>query len=335
VKEKLRKISVLGAGSWGTTLAIILSKNRNLKITLWSVFEEQVKRILITRENKDFLPSVKIPLRIEVTSNLKIGLASKLLILAIPVQYLRSVLKKIKKENLNLKEKIFLTTAKGVEIDTFKTPTQIIKEELKVKKIAVLSGPTIAKEVIKGLPTVATVASKDEKISLAIQNVFKGTNLRIYRSQDIKGVELAGALKNIIAIASGVADGLSLGVNAKASLVVRGIVEIIRLAKKLKAYPETFWGVSGLGDLVTTCFSTYSRNRFVGEEIGKGKKLKDILKKMKMVAEGVTTVKAIYELSKRLKVDMPITKEVYLLLYKDKNPYQAVRDLMKRPFKSE
>ncbi len=335
MKGKLNKVSILGAGSWGTTLGVILSRNKDLDITLWSVFKKQIKQILLTRENKDFLPSVKIPSKIKITSDLKIALNSSLLILAIPVQYLREILKKIKREKINLKKKIFLSVAKGIEINTFKTPTQIIREELGVKKIAVLSGPTIAREVVKGLPTVATVASTDEEISLTIQQIFKNTNLRIYRSKDLRGVELAGALKNIIAIACGVADGLGLGVNTKASLVVRGLVEIIRLAKKLGASPQTFWGISGLGDLTTTCFSSYSRNRSVGEEIGKGKKLKTILKKMKMVAEGVSTVKPIYKLSKRLKIDMPITKEVYYLLYRDKKPLTTVEDLMKRPFKPE
>ena len=335
MKRKITKIAILGAGSWGTTLAFILSKNNNLRVTLWSIFKKQVEDIKSSRVNKDFLPKILLPKKIKVTSNLKEALSSDLIILAVPVKYLRNILGQIKRQNCNFKGKIFLSVAKGIEVRSLKRPTEIIKEQLKVNDAAVLSGPTIAKEVSEGIPTVATVASINRASLVKIQGIFKGSNLRVYRGHDIKGVELAGALKNIIAIACGISDGLGFGTNTKASLVTRGLVEIIRLGKKLGADPLTFWGISGLGDLVTTCFSSFSRNRFVGEQIGQGRKLNLILKNMEMVAEGVETVKSAYKLSKRLNVDMPITKEVYNVLYKNKSSKKAVVDLMTRPLKVE
>jgi len=335
MRKSLDNVAILGAGSWGTTLAVLLSKNDNLGVTLWSIFKKQAEDIKSSRINKEFLPKLSLPKKIKVTSNLGEALSSGLIILAIPVKYLRSVLGKIRKEDCELKDKILLSVAKGIEAKSLKRPTEIIKEQLGVKDVAVLSGPTIAREVAGGVPTVATVASYNKANLVRIQGVFKGSDLRVYRGHDIKGVELAGALKNIIAIACGISDGLGFGTNTKASLVTRGLVEITRLGKRLGADPSTFWGISGLGDLVTTCFSSYSRNRFVGERIGKGEKLSIILRNMAMVAEGIETVKSAYKLSKRLNVDMPITSEVFLVLYKNKLPKKAVEDLMARPLKAE
>lgn len=335
MKKKFTIVSIIGAGSWGTTLAVILSKNPRLKIILWSPFKAQVKKILSKRENKDFLAGIKIPKKVKVTSELNVGLAPDIIILAIPVKFLRGILKKIRRQKVNLQNKIFLSLAKGIEIKNLKMPSQIVQEELKIKNLAVLSGPTIAREVVRGVPTVAIVASKKRGILVKLQNIFIGSNLRLYRGYDVVGVELAGALKNIIALACGISDGLGFGTNTKATLVTRGLRELIRFALFFGAKPSTFYGISGFGDLVTTCFSSYSRNRFVGEEIGKGKTLKQILKRMKMVAEGVTTVRSVYALSKKYKIDMPITSQVFLTLYKNKSPRKAVRDLMRRPLKAE
>jgi glycerol-3-phosphate dehydrogenase (NAD(P)+) len=226
---------------------------------------------------------------------------------------------------------------KGIEIKSLKRPSEIIKQELGVnlKQIAVLSGPTIAKEIAKDIPAVATVASGSFANAKKIQELFKGTNLRLYTNNDVAGIETAGALKNIIAIACGISDGLGFGTNTKSALICRGLKEMIRFGKALKINEKAFLGISGIGDLCTTCFSAFSRNRYVGEQVGKGRKISDILKSMKMVAEGVTTVKSVYNLSRKYKIEMPITKEIYHMLYENKTPISAVKDLMNRPLKAE
>ncbi len=331
------KISILGAGGWGTTLAVILSRKNNLQITLWSPFEAEVKKIIKNQENRDFLPSIKIPFDVTLTSDLKSALSSNVVIIAVPVEYLRPVLKKIRASGLKLKNKIFISVMKGIEIKSLKRPSEIIKQELGVnlKQIAVLSGPTIAKEVARDIPAVATVASGFFANAKKIQELFKGTNLRLYTNNDVAGIETAGALKNIIAIACGISDGLGFGTNTKSALICRGLKEMIRFGKALKINEKAFLGISGIGDLCTTCFSAFSRNRYVGEQVGKGRKISDILKAMKMVAEGVTTVKSVYNLSRKYKIEMPITKEIYHMLYENKTPISAVKDLMNRPLKAE
>ncbi len=328
------KVSIIGAGSWGTTLAVILAK-KGITVELHSVFREHNISMLKTRQNKLFLKGIVFPSGLNVNLSLEKTLDNKIIILAIPVKFLRGVLRRVKRSGISFKDKIFVSVAKGIEVNSLKRPSQIVKEELGRVRITVLSGPTIAKEVVRGIPTAAVVASSDRKAAREVQRILNTTRFRVYYHYDIVGVEVAGALKNIIAIACGISDGLGFGTNTKASLLSRGLAEVIRLGKKMGADVETFRGISGLGDLATTCFSSYSRNRFVGEKIGKGKKLKDILRKMNMVAEGVNTVRSAYALSKKYKVDMPITKEVYYVLYKNKNPLSAVNDLMTRPLKAE
>jgi len=329
----MNNISIIGAGSWGTTLAILLAE-KGINVQLHSVFREHNKKMQKERENKLYLKGFKFPSSLQINPSLKDTLKNEIIIIAIPVKFLRKVLKKIKKNLVN-KNKIFVSVSKGIEAKSLKRPSQIIEEEIGKVKIAVLSGPNIAYEVACKIPSTSVVASSDKKVALKIQQLFTTPFFRVYTHSDIIGVELGGALKNIIAIACGISDGLGLGTNTKAALVTRGLVEIARLGKSLKAKPETFWGISGLGDLVTTCFSPYSRNRFVGEEIGKGKKLKEVMEKMNMVAEGVETVRSAYRLSKKLNIDMPITYQVYLVLYKNKSPQKAVYDLMNRPLKKE
>ncbi|MFA6281816.1 MAG: NAD(P)H-dependent glycerol-3-phosphate dehydrogenase [Candidatus Omnitrophota bacterium] len=331
------KISILGAGGWGTTLAVVLCGNNNLEVTLWSPFPEQVEQIVKKRENKDFLPSVKIPYNLKITSDLKAALANDLIILALPVEHLSSCLQRIKSTKINLKGKLFLSVMKGIEVKSLKRPSEILHETLRLpyKQIAVLSGPTIAKEVARGMPTAAAVASRSYKNARRVQKVFELTNLRLYTHRDMAGIETAGALKNIIAIACGISDGLKFGTNTKSAIISRGLKEMIRFAKAYRMGESAFLGISGIGDLCTTCFSQFSRNRFVGEEVAKGKTLKEVLAKMKMVAEGVTTVKSVYNLSRKNNIDMPITKEIYLILYKNKLPMAAVKDLMNRPLKDE
>jgi glycerol-3-phosphate dehydrogenase (NAD(P)+) len=328
-----KKVSIIGAGSWGTTLGVVLSQ-KGINVVLHSFFKEENLCMQQKRENPFYLKGVKFPPLLEVNPSLKEVLKNKIIIIAVPVKFVRNVLKKIRKTGFSFKDKIFVSVSKGIEEKSLKRVSQIIKEELKTS-VAVLSGPTIAKEVLEGIPTTCIIASYDINLAKKLQVLFNTPTFRVYIHQDVIGVELGGALKNIIAIACGISDGLGFGTNTKAAIVNRGLVEISRLGRKLGAKVSTFWGLAGLGDLITTCFSSYSRNRFVGEEIGKGKKLKDILNDMKMIAEGVETVKSAYKLSKKFKIEMPITEEVYKVLYKNKPPEKAVKDLMTRPLKKE
>ena len=327
------RIAILGDGGWGTTLAVLLS-GKGYFVTLWGAFDNYTKAMAKSRKNPKFLPGVRIPSQVEITSDLKMALNAKgLIVLAIPSQYTRQVLKKIKGNFDN--SAIFLSVTKGIETGSLKRISEIVHEELGQVELAVLSGPTIAREVARGIPTAAVVASHNIKIRKSLQNIFNTEKFRVYTNADIIGVELGGSLKNVIAIACGVSDGLGFGTNTKAAILARGLAEISRLGKAMGAKLETFSGISGLGDLVTTCVSKESRNRFVGEEIGRGKTLKEIHKHMQMVAEGVPTAKSAYALSRKYKVEMPITKEVYGLLYKNKSPLQAVRDLMSRRSREE
>jgi len=330
--DKLR-ISILGDGGWGTTLAILLCR-KDYAITLWGAFDNYSKIMAKSRLNPKFLPGIRIPRQIEITSDLKKAVINKdIIVIAIPSQYTRGILKKIKRYFNS--STIFLSVTKGIEIKSSKRISEIVHAELGPVKLAVLSGPTIAQEVARGIPTTAVVASKNKKIRKLLQGIFNTERFRVYTNADIIGVELGGSLKNVIAIACGVSDGLGFGTNTKAAILARGLAEISRLGKAMGANLATFSGISGLGDLITTCISKQSRNRFVGEQIGRGKTLKSIYKNMQMVAEGVPTAKSAYALSKKYKVDMPITKEVYGLLYKNKSPLQAVRDLMSRKSREE
>jgi glycerol-3-phosphate dehydrogenase (NAD(P)+) len=328
------KISVLGDGGWGTTLAILLHK-KGFTVNLWGAFPEYVRFLDQKRLNPRFLPGVKIPGQIKITDDLKVATAEKdLIVLAIPSQFIRGVLRKIKDSGFS-RDCVYLSVSKGLEVSSLLRVSEVIREELGNVRLGVLSGPTIVHEVAAGKPTTAIIASQEKKLAGFLQEVFMSGNFRIYTSTDVAGVELGGSLKNVIAIACGISDGLGLGANAKAALLSRGLAEISRLGLKMGAQAKTFSGLSGLGDLVTTCFSPYSRNRSIGEQIGKGKNLAQIKKHMRMVAEGVPTAKSAYMLSRKLSVDMPITQQVYSVLYKNKNPLRAVKDLMMRQKKEE
>lgn len=328
------KITILGDGGWGTTLAILLGK-KGFNVTLWGAFKDNIQAIEKKRVNEKFLPRITIPNSIKLTSDLDMAVAnSALIVVAIPSQFVRSTLKRLKGRYIS--KAPFLSVSKGIEIKTHKPISSVISEELGPnRQIAVLSGPTIAIEVAKGIPTAAVISSKNKALAGLLQDIFMTDRFRIYINSDVLGVELGGALKNIIAIGCGISDGLGFGTNTKSALLARGLAEMSRLGAAMGAKRETFSGISGLGDLVTTCISPHSRNRFVGEEIGKGKKLKEILSGMDMVAEGVATVKAGYFLSKRYNVSMPITEQVYKVLYKNKDPRIAVDDLMTREKKEE
>jgi glycerol-3-phosphate dehydrogenase (NAD(P)+) len=327
-------ICVLGDGGWGTTLAILLFK-KGFHVSLWGAFPDYIRYLDKKRINSKFLPGIKIPKGIEITHSLNRAISDKqLIIFAIPSQYLRKVLKKIKQLDYS-GEAIYLSVIKGMEVGSLKRISEIIQEELGHIKLGVLSGPSIAHEVARGIPTAVVVASYHEKIRSYLQEVFMTERFRVYKSSDVIGVELGGSLKNIIAIACGISDGLRFGTNTKAAILSRGLVEISRLGLAMGANVKTFSGLSGLGDLVTTCISPYSRNRSVGEQIGRGRPLNKIMSSMQMIAEGLPTTRSAYALSLKYKVDMPITREVFNVLYKGKSPEKAVRDLMTREKKKE
>ncbi|HCG76403.1 MAG: glycerol-3-phosphate dehydrogenase [bacterium (Candidatus Ratteibacteria) CG_4_10_14_3_um_filter_41_18] len=327
-------IAVLGAGGWGTTLAIHLAR-KNHRVRLWEVFPDYALVLQGKRKNLKFLPEISIPKEILISSDLgKVIFKAEVIIIAVPSFAMREVLEKLK--IFDFSGMIILSATKGLEMNTNYRMSEVIEEELGDKiKWAVLSGPTVAKEVARGTPTTAVVASNDGKVAAILQRMLMGNRLRLYTSSDTIGVELGGCLKNIIAIAAGIADGLGFGANTKAALLTRGLAEMQRLGKKMGAKAETFIGLSGLGDLVTTCTSKNSRNRNFGEAIGQGKKMEQLLKKTEMVIEGINTTSVTCHLAKKFKVEMPITNAVYKVLFKDKNPLTAVNELMNRKEKTE
>ncbi len=331
--KKIKNISVIGDGGWGTTLAILLSK-KGYNVALWSAFPDYVKILRVKRVNTKFLPGIRIPSSINITSSLDDAIDNKeLVVLAVPSQYMRSIVSRLTVHRKT--DKIFVSVTKGIENKTLLRMSELIHELLGDVRFCVLSGPTIAHEVAQGIP--ATIVASSQILSLAkeVQAVFMTDRFRVYTNNDVAGVELGGSLKNIIAIAAGISDALSFGTNAKAALLTRGLVEMARLGRALGARGETFYGLSGLGDLATTCISPFSRNRQFGEAIGKGKALKDALKMSEMVVEGVATTESAHELSKKCRVEMPITAEIYKVLYEKKDPRIAVHDLMTRSPKRE
>lgn len=329
-------VAVLGAGGWGTTLSILLYDNGH-KITLYEYKPDYAEFLKQRRINDIYLPGIKIPDEIEITSNLNDAVKNKhIIVLAIPAQYLRSVIEKIDFDLI--KNSVLVNVAKGIEISSLKRVSEIIKDvfpETDETQVSTLSGPSHAEEVARKIPTAVVVGSKSLDTAKFVQNEFMNPYFRVYATTDIVGVELGGSLKNVIAIGAGICDGAGFGDNTKAAIMTRGIAEISRLGIALGARPETFSGLSGIGDVIVTCMSKYSRNRYVGEQIGKGRKLKDILAEMEMVAEGVTTAKSVYQLSKKVSVEVPICTEVYKILYEDKDPILATTDLMTRSPKEE
>lgn len=330
------RITVLGAGGWGTTLSIILQNNGH-EVTLWEFKEDYSKILKDTRYNPVYLPGILIPEEISITHSLKDACSNRqMIVIAIPTQFIRSVLKEIK--DLDYTGTTFVSVAKGIEKDSLLTVSQMILEEipsLDDSMVGVISGPSHAEEVSRKIPTAVVAASKEILTAKKIQETFITSYLRVYSSTDIIGVELGGAFKNIIAIGAGIIDGARLGDNTKAAIMTRGVAEISRFGITLGAKPETFAGLSGIGDLIVTCMSRHSRNRFVGEEIGKGKKLKEITDSMEMIAEGVETCRSVYFLSKKTGIETPICEAVYQILFEGKDPIKATFDLMTRDMKPE
>ncbi|MBN1793725.1 MAG: NAD(P)-dependent glycerol-3-phosphate dehydrogenase [Candidatus Omnitrophica bacterium] len=326
--------AILGDGGWGTTLAIHLLKKGELP-TLWSPFPEYCAFLKKERRNPKFLPDIPIPCNLEITDDLACTLGNAdIITLAIPSRYMRGILERIKGLPRK-KEAVFVSVSKGIEHKTLLRMSELIVSILGEVPLAILSGPTIAKELASGVPTTAVIASRDNGLSKNLQSLFTNGNFRIYTSCDVVGVELGGALKNVIAIACGISDGMGYKSNAKAALITRGLAEMSRLGTHFGAEASTFMGLSGMGDLITTCISPFSRNRSLGEAIGQGRSLRHILDETEMVIEGVDTVVSAYELSVRCNIDMPITQTVYAVLYQEKNPRTAVSELFSRPLKAE
>lgn len=326
-------ITVIGTGSWGTALAVLLHGNGH-RVTLWGRLPEEVDPILAHRENRAFLPGVKIPDEIPVTIDTGAALrGAEWVVLAVPSHGMRPICEQLR-EHLPAGTPL-VSVAKGIENDTGARMSEVIAEVLGTDRVVVLSGPSHAEEVGRGIPTAVVVASRHGELAERAQKIFMNERFRIYSHDDIVGVELGGSLKNVIAIAAGACDGIGFGDNTKAALCTRGLVEMARLGVALGAKRETFFGLSGIGDLIVTAFSRHSRNRGFGERLGKGETAEQIAASTPMVAEGVKTAKSAWQLAQKKNVDVPITREVYAIIYEGKPPKQAVRDLMSREAKPE
>ena len=331
--KKDTRIAVLGDGGWGTTLSLLLA-DKGFRVCLWGAFPGYIDEVRRSRENTKFLPGFKIPENVLLTSSLKDVLkAADILVLAVPAQHLRSVLKRLKREGAAGKK--FVIVGKGIETASLKTLSQILREILGNVPVAVVSGPNIAREVALKVPGAASVASNDSKFSSQVREIFETKTFRLFETQDVLGVELGGALKNVIAIGSGIAEGMGYGDNTRAVFFARGVAEMARMGKVMGAKRETFMGLSGLGDLATTSISPQSRNHRLGIEIGKGGKLEQILKQSEMVVEGVETARSVRRLAVKYKVAMPICEAVYKILFKNEDPRHLIDALWKGGEKRE
>ncbi|WP_406695697.1 NAD(P)H-dependent glycerol-3-phosphate dehydrogenase [Singulisphaera sp. Ch08] len=329
----MKRVAILGAGGMGTALALLFAKTAR-SVQLWARDPEQAAELGRTRENARHLPGAKLPGNVEVTPNACDATGgANLIVMAIPSAFLRGTLE-------GLVERIppgipVLSVVKGIENTTLARPSQIVTEVLGPRPIAVLSGPSHAEELARDLPASVVVAGAEEALNREIQDSLNQGTFRVYTNPDLIGVELAGALKNILGIAAGVCDGLGFGDNAKAALLTRGLVEISRFGVALGGEFSTFFGLAGVGDMVTTCYSPFGRNRSVGERIGRGERLEEILASMVNVAEGVPTTRSVHDLARKRGVEMPITDELYRVLFEGKSPHAAVTDLMIREPKVE
>ena len=329
VDSQVRRALVLGDGGWGTTLAMLLCR-QNIPTVLWSAFPEQAEEMRSTGRNERFLPGIELPEALEFSADpYSAAEGVELLVSAVPTQFVRQVAEKF--EDAIPGSLPIVTASKGIEVETFRTPSQILNQVLGDRPICVLCGPSHAEEVARGLPATVVAGAEDIELARRVQRAFTSEAFRVYTHSDGFGAELAGALKNVIALAAGISDGLELGDNAKSALITRAIVEMARFGKALGANPVTFFGLAGLGDLVTTCWSPHSRNRAVGEAIGRGKTLEQVLESMTMIAEGVWTTKALFGPEADLgDVSMPIAEQVHAVLFENKDPRKAVLDLMQR-----
>lgn len=329
----MAKISVLGSGSWGLALALLLHNNGH-EVLLWSARPENARKLREKRENPDRLPGVRLPDEIDVLTDMERALKDvDVTILAVASPYIRSTAHKM--APFVCKDQKIVNVAKGIEEKTLKTLSEVIEEEIPQGNVAVLSGPSHAEEVGRGLPTTCVISAHTQETAEYLQSIFMSPVFRVYTTPDILGVELGGALKNVIALAAGTADGLGYGDNTKAALITRGITEIGRLGKKMGAQMETFYGLSGIGDLIVTCASKHSRNRKAGYLIGQGYTMEEAMKEVQMVVEGVYSARAARELAEKYEVEMPIITEVNRVLFEGKSASEAVMDLMLRDKKVE
>lgn len=328
-------VAVMGAGSWGVTLARLLAENGN-DVRLWCYLPEEYEMLREMRERRDILPGVVLPREVEISDDAAaVAAGAEVVFFVVPSFGVRSTAKLIRDACDG--SQLAVSAAKGLEEGTYSCMTEVLAEELagKARGYVSFSGPSHAEEVSRRVPTTIVAACREEELAREVQEIAIAPYLRVYTNDDVVGVEYGAALKNVIAIAAGTVDGLGYGDNTKAALLTRGLVEISRLGVARGAKPSTFTGLSGLGDLVVTCTSRHSRNRYVGEELGRGRRLDDILASMKMVAEGVRTTKAAYELAQKAGVDMPITAEMHAVMFEGKDPRVAVFDLMAREPKAE
>lgn len=333
----MTRIGVLGAGGWGVTIANLLC-GKGLTVKIWEFDPAACESLTRTRKLPSKLPGVALDVNITVTNDISEAVTgAEFVCCAVPSQKLRSALGALKDIKQSTKP-IFVNLAKGIEVGSLKRMSEVLAEELPEDSrsgLSTLSGPSHAEEVARGIPTAVTAAAGSMEIAEEVQRLFSAPSFRVYTSTDLVGVELAGSLKNIIALAAGMLDGLEMGDNTRGALLTRGLAEIARLGIAMGADPMTFSGLSGVGDLITTCLSRHSRNRFVGEQIGRGRKLSTVIEKMSMVAEGVETTKSACALAQKHGVELPITYEVYKVLFEDKEPEQAISDLMSRDPKPE
>jgi len=326
--HKDTKISILGDGGWGTALALLLA-GKGYNIKLWGAFPKYVEEVRKKRENHKFLPGFKIPESVIPISDIHEACAqSEWIVLAVPSQFMRKVVHGIKKDKIH--HKLFVMAAKGIETQSLKVMSQVIHDELGKVDLAVISGPTIARDMALKMPAAASVASENPKMASMVRTIFSTDYFSLFESDDVLGVQLGGSVKNVIAICAGIVEGLGFGSNTRAVLFARGVAEMARLGDAMGARRQTFTGLSGLGDLATTCLSPHSRNRWLGEEIGKGRELNKILDETEMVVEGVETAKAVHRLSAKYKILMPISQAVHEILFHNEDPKKAVQALMKR-----
>jgi glycerol-3-phosphate dehydrogenase (NAD(P)+) len=332
----VEKIAVIGTTDWGTTLAIMLSR-KGLKVWLWARTEEEAEKLNRDRENKSRLPGFPFPEGLNATAALKEAMGgASLVILAVPSWHMRNNVRLVR-EHL-AESTLILSVAKGLELETSKRMSEVILEEIPPRfhhNVCVLSGPNLSREIARGLPATTVVAARDERVAARVQKIMASAVFRVYTNTDVVGVELGGVLKNIIALAAGMIDGLDYGNNIKAGLITRGLAEITRLGVAAGANPITFAGLAGLGDLVATCSSPLSRNRFVGQELARGRPLKEITASMTGIAEGVNATVAALNLARDLKVEMPIARQVHRVLFEGLDVRQAVFELMARELKQE
>jgi glycerol-3-phosphate dehydrogenase (NAD(P)+) len=330
---KIDKTAIIGAGSWGTALAWLWGKDGR-QIFLWGNNAGRVERMLKTRENSDYIPELKLPDSVNVTHELRDCADADLVVFVTPSTVLRPIAMRLQGALAN-RQAVLVSCAKGIEHGTGMRMSKVIADIFPDYRVAALSGPNLAAEVVRNMPTATVIACQDPECAAELQSLLGSSRFRIYTNNDVTSVELGGALKNVFAIAAGASDGLGLGDNTKAALVTRSLAELIRLGTAMGGNLKTFYGLSGAGDLIATCFSKHSRNRRVGEYLGRGQTIEQITSAMQMVAEGIPTTKSAYACARKLNIDTPITNEVYALLYEGKTPVEAMQGLLERDQKAE